>query len=511
MLEIVPATVGRVDLGAVLSWLDLAPTPARLDRLDRALPFLTSATEAIADVEGIDDEVSGHEPRELPLRHTVPAVSTTGAQPCDLEVIEAALAIRSGALSPVELLESCLATIERTDPAIGAFVSRSDGVAITQARLAGTGRATGVLHGIPFAVKDLIDTANLPTEYGSAAFAGRMARWDATVVARIRAAGGILVGKTATHEIASGVSTPRVRNPWDTSKMTSGSSGGSAAALAARQVPMALGTDTGGSLRLPAAFCGVTSIRPTFGLVPRSGAMLLASSFDTVGPMARSARDCWLLLQVLIHRAPAEPVSIAVEPSLLRVGLATDAMPEQRAVAETLRGLGAEVIDVELPSLTVTQAAGAVLALAEGAARFRKHVIRFAPIGEDILALLEAGLAIPVADFLHAGRVRAAIRRDYAELLAQVDAILLPTSPVPELPHGVTEVDGVPLISLLTPFTLPASVTGLPAIAFPCGFTASGMPVGAQLMGPANTESLLAAIVDAYQQATDWHTRKPAI
>ncbi len=493
-----------------LTLLGLEPTPDRLDRLARVIPFVTGAADVIAGVDGIgDDEVPGYRPRDLPLRHVVPAARATATEPGDLGVIEAALAIRNGTLSPAELLESCLATIARTEPSVGAFVSLIEDVARTQARLA-AGRPTGVLHGIPFAVKDLIDTANLPTEYGSAVFAGRMARWDATVVARIRAAGGILVGKTATHEIAYGVSTPRVRNPWDTTKMTSGSSGGSAAALAARQVPMALGSDTGGSLRLPSAFCGTTAIRPTFGLVPTSGAMTLAHSFDTVGPMARAAGDCWLLLKVLTHTAPNEPVSIAVDPSVLRIGVADGAMPEQLAVAETLRALGAEIIEVELPSLRVTQAAGSLLAFAEASAQFRDHVRRDAPFAEDIRSLLEVGLAVPVADFVHAGRVRAAIRRDYAELFGRVDAILLPTSPVSDLPHGIDQVDGTPLIPLLTPFTFPASLTGLPAIAFPCGFTTSGMPVGAQLMGPANTESLLAAVVEAYQKVTDWHTRKPA-
>jgi aspartyl-tRNA(Asn)/glutamyl-tRNA(Gln) amidotransferase subunit A len=412
-------------------------------------------------------------------------------------------------LSPVELLDSCLAAIERTEPMVGAFVRLTEDAARAQAKLANAGPPTGVLHGIPFAAKDLLDTVNTATEYGSAAFAGRMPRWDATAVARIRAAGGILVGKTATHEIAYGVSTPQTRNPWDLSKMTSGSSGGSAAALAARLVPMALGTDIGGSLRLPSAFCGTTAIRPTFGLVPRSGAMVLSPSFDTVGPMARTARDCLLLLQVLMNQAPSEPKSVTVDLRRVRIGVADISLPEQLAVAETLRDLGAQVVGVRLPPLDITQAAASVLLFAEAAAQFRAHVLRDEPFAEDIQSFLEAGLTVPVADFLHAQRVRAAIRRDYAELLGQVDLILLPASPVTDLRHGISEQNGTPLLPLLTPFTFPASLTGLPAIAFPCGFTPAGMPIGAQFMGPARTEPLLAAVADAYQQATDWHMRKP--
>jgi aspartyl-tRNA(Asn)/glutamyl-tRNA(Gln) amidotransferase subunit A len=293
--------------------------------------------------------------------------------------------------------------------------------------------------------------------------------------------------------------------------MVSGAAGGSAAALAARQVPMALGTDTGGSLRLPSAFCAITAIRPTFGLVPRSGVMVLSPSFDVVGPMARSARDCLLLLRVITNHAPPEPVSAVVDVRQVRIGVADMSLPAQVAAAEVLRDLGAQIVEVGLPSLEITQATAGVLVVAEAAAQFREHLLRGEPFAEDIQALLEAGLTVPVADFLHAQRVRAAIRRDYAELFGRVDLILVPTSPVTDLRHGVGEPHGVPLTSLLTSFTFPASLTGLPAIAFPCGFTTSGMPIGAQLMGPARTESLLAAVVDVYQQVTDWHTRTPPL
>ncbi|HEU5470705.1 MAG TPA: amidase [Actinophytocola sp.] len=499
-----------MDLQPIATWVGMEPTAERLDRLAWAAPFLTESSRAIAEVEGIgDDEVPEAAVDErLVVVEAAAAGAVAGTRPAELGVIDAALAIRNGKLAPAELLESCLETIERTDRLLGAFVRLTDDAARAQARLA-AGPPTGVLHGIPFAAKDLIDTVNAPTEYGSQAFAGRMPRWDATVITRIRSAGGILVGKTATHEIAYGVSTPQVRNPWDPAKMTSGSSGGSAAALAARQVPMALGTDTGGSLRLPSAFCGTTAIKPTFGLVPRTGVMLLAASFDTVGPMARTAQDCWLLLQVLTGTAPAEPAIVTVDPRRVRIGVADVATPDQHAAADVLRDQGAQLINVTLPSPQISQAAATVLAFAEAATQFRAHVLRDAPFPQDIQSVLEAGLTVPIADFLHAQRVRAAIRRDYAELFGRVDVILLPTSPITDLPHGISEWDGVPLIPLLTPYTLPASLTGLPAIAFPCGFTESGMPIGAQLIGPARSEPLLTAVAHAYQQATDWHTRQP--
>jgi aspartyl-tRNA(Asn)/glutamyl-tRNA(Gln) amidotransferase subunit A len=495
-----------MELEAVAAWVGLEPAPDRVDRLARAVPIVTEAARVVRSVTVPAGGVPRPAPGGVPLRAPggVPLPAPPGGEatePCELTMLEAVVAIRRGELSPAELLDSCLATIERTEPAIGAFARLTPD---TPRR-----HATGILHGIPFAAKDVIDTANVATEFGSAVFAGRVPRANATVVSRIEAAGGILIGKTATHEIAYGVSTPQVRNPWNPEKMTSGSSGGSAAALAARQIPVALGTDTGGSLRLPSAFCGTTAIKPTHGLVPRDGVMPLASSFDVVGPMARTAADCWLLLQVLTGADPVPPTTVDL-PNL-RIGITDLTRPQQSAVAETMRDLGARLIDVELPSLETTQATATVLAFAEASAEFRPHVVGGARFADDIQSLLEAGLTIPVADFLHAGRVRARIRREYDELFGRVDLILLPTSPVTDLPHGIVERDGVPLIPLLTPFTLPASLTGLPAIAFPCGFTETGMPVGVQLMGPDRSESLLAGVVAAYQEATDWHTRKPAL
>ncbi|RSM67723.1 amidase [Kibdelosporangium aridum] len=487
--------------------IGLELTPERLARLEWATPFVTASVAAIAEAEGIDD-VPDSPRTTIPVRDEPYSVLSDPTEPYELGVVEAAVAVRRGQVSPSELLASCLS---RMEPGLGAFVQLTDDAARAQADLAGQQPPTGVLHGIPFAAKDLIDTSNVATEYGSAAFAGRVPPWDATVVSRVRSAGGILVGKTATHEIAYGVSTPAVRNPWNTDRMASGSSGGSAAALAARQVPMALGTDTGGSLRLPSAFCGTSAIRPTYGLIPRSGVMTLSASFDAVGPMARSARDCLVLLRVLAGEPPAEPTSPVVDLAQVRVGLADIATPYEVAVAETLRTRGAQIIEVTLPSLQITQAAASVLVFAEAAAEFRPHLQRGAEFAEDIQAFLEAGLAVPVADFLHAQRVRNAIKRDYANLLGEVDVLLLPTSPVTELPHGVSSLDGVPLVPVLTPYTFPASLTGLPAIAFPCGFSPSGMPVGAQLMGPAHSEPLLAAVANAYQQELDWHTYMPPL
>lgn len=412
--------------------------------MDWAARFITSAVRTIAEVDGIDDEeVPLVEPEEIPIRYQAPAGSTVSARPCELGVVEAAAAIRRGELTSVELLRSCLATIERTEPEVGAFVQLTDDIARTQATLADQGATTGLLHGIPFAAQDLLDTVNAS------------ARWDATVISRVRAAGGILVGKTANHE--------------------------SAAALGARQVPMALGTDSRASH-------GSTAIRPTPGLVPRKGVRVPVPSFDSVGPMTRSARDCLLLLQVMANQAPPEPAMPVVDLRRVRIGLADVSLPEQRAVSETLCDLGAQIVEIQLPPREITQATAGVLLAAEAAARLRRNVPRDA----EIRSFLAAGQAVAVGDFLHAQRVRAVIRRDYADLLCRVDVILLPASPMADLP-------------LLTTFSVPAGLVGLPAITFPC----SDMQIGAQLTGPAGTEPLLAAIVDAWQRVTDWHTRNP--
>ncbi|MBB5894892.1 amidase [Kutzneria kofuensis] len=467
-------------------------------RLEWAQPFVTAAVDAVRAAD-------------------VPA---DAVEPWQLGLVAAACAIHDGALTPLELVESCLARIADTEPAVHAFVSVAEDARAKAAALTGR-RPETVLHGVPVAVKDLIDVAGTVTAAGTTVFTEPAAE-DATVVTRIGAAGGIVIGKTHTHEIAYGVSTPQSRNPWDTSKMTSGSSGGSAAALAAGQVPAALGTDTGGSLRLPSAFCGTTAIKPTHGLLPVAGIRPLAWSHDVVGPMTRDARDALLLLRVLSGQAVGDPlVTVGRLPSVagLRVGIPDDAFlagarPEvlaaMDAVADVLADLGATTVPVTLPSLAVFGAVSSVLVFREAAESYREHLAG-EPFSHGIQAFLEAGQHAPAEDYVMARRVRRRLIEQVTGVLATVDVLLMPTSPVPDLPHGAESVDGVPLIPVLTPFTLPASVTGLPAVAFPAGATDAGMPIGVQLMGPAHSETLLAATAHAYQQATPWHLRRPPL
>jgi aspartyl-tRNA(Asn)/glutamyl-tRNA(Gln) amidotransferase subunit A len=420
----------------------------------------------------------------------------------------------------LELVDSCLSRIEATEPTVHAFVS----VAADQARAraaALTGRPSALLHGVPVGVKDLIDVAGTVTAAGTTVFT-KPADADAAVVTRVTDAGGIVIGKTATHEIAYGVSTPQTHNPWDPTKMTSGSSGGSAAALAAGNVAAALGTDTGGSLRLPSAFCGTTAIKPTFGLVPMDGVRPLAWSHDVVGPMARDARDALLLLRVLTGSTIGDPLHALGKMwsvAGLRVGVPTDAflgparadvLAAMDSVADVLADLGATIVPVTPPAPELFGAVSSVMVFREAAEIYREHVAG-EPFSHDIQAFLEAGQDARPEDYVMAQRVRRRLIQQLTALLNTVDVLLTPSSPVPDLPHDTQSVDDVPLLALLTAFMFPASLTGLPAIAFPAGATDAGMPIGAQLIGPAHGETLLAGVADAYQSATTWHLRRPPL
>ncbi|MBA8925012.1 aspartyl-tRNA(Asn)/glutamyl-tRNA(Gln) amidotransferase subunit A [Kutzneria viridogrisea] len=491
---------------AVAAGMD--PTPERLLRLDWALPFLAGSVEQL---------------RALHPDENLAAAPSSVTRPSELGLVEAASAIHAGELTPSELVADCAARIAATEPALSAFARTAVEAARERADRLDGRRPTGPLHGIPYAAKDLIDTAGLATEYGSPVHAGRVPAEDAEVVRALDAAGGVLLGKTHTHQIAYGVATPQTRNPWDTTKMASGSSGGSAVALAARQVPAALGTDTGGSLRLPSAFCGTTAIKPTYGLVPGGGVRTLSWSYDVTGPMARDARDALLLLRVLTGQVQGDPRAVLGElPALhgARIGVPDEeflalAQPEVVAalygVGGVLADLGAQLVPVTPPPTSLTSSVSTVVVFKEAADLFGEHVRRGECFDEDIQSFLEAGLLTTVEDYLLAQRARRAVVGAYTQLLREVDAVLLPTSPITDLPHGTVAVNDLPLVPVLTPYTFPASCTGLPAVAFPCGFTSHGMPIGAQLLGPAFAETALVGVVHAYQSATDWHRAAPVL
>ena len=448
-----------------------------------------------------------------------------------MSLTEAAEAVRSNTVTAAELLEACLARIEQTEPSVGAFASVQADAARADAARLDRSSARGPLRGVPVALKDLFFTQGIATEANCDALKGFTPDADATVVSRLRDAGAVVVGKTNTHELAYGVSCPASRNPWDPQRMTGGSSGGSAASLAARQVFGALGTDTGGSVRIPSNYCGTTGIKTTRDAVPRDGVHLISWTYDTVGPMARTAADCGLLLDVIAGFSRLDPYSTktpltpAEAPAVLVLGVPDegffegfDTDPEVRAVmdeaVDVLGSVVAEVRTVRVPNTAEHFDAGAAIVFAESAALLQDlRASSSELIGEEPRAIMESGAAIPGTALAAAQARRVSFERAYLGVFDDqgVDLIVTPVNPNQVLDHGAVELGGVPLIPATTQFTFPVNGAGLPAIALPGGFAADGLPIGFQIIGRPFTERTLAAVGEAFQQRTDHHAQAPRL
>ncbi len=451
--------------------------------------------------------------------------------PNELGLSEMSRVLHANEISPVELLDACLERIHSTDADIGAFTAidfegvRADARALTDSP------SRGPLWGIPIAVKDVIDVAGMATTANCEAKRGFVAQDDATSVARLKAAGAVVLGKTNTHELAHGVSCPSSRNPWNTTRMTGGSSGGSAAGVAARQFPGALGTDTGGSVRIPAAYCGITGLRPTPGVIPRDGVHLISWTYDTVGPLARSAEDCSLLLQAMAGPSTKDPYSIRDElfeeqpPASVSLGVpepsffeAIDTEPEILEVLhdaiEVLSGIVARVSTVNVPHVSRHADAGRTIVFAESA-RLLHALYTDCPegIGEGPRSIIEFGRRVTGSQLALAHNERVQFKSDYEAVFREqrVDLIITPVTPNRVLDHGVEYLDGEPLIPATLPFTYPVGGAGLPSMALPGGFDSDGMPIGFQLVGTHLSDLTLAAVADAYQRRTDWHLAAPDI
>jgi aspartyl-tRNA(Asn)/glutamyl-tRNA(Gln) amidotransferase subunit A len=416
------------------------------------------------------------------------------AEPTSLGVIAAAEAIRAGSLSPVELVESCLAKIRALDGELKAWAHVDGAGALATAREraaeARARRLRGVLHGVPVGVKDIFDVAGMPTTGGARAFAHTHPTLDAAAVARIRAAGAIVIGKTVTTEFAYR-DPAATRNPWSHEHTPGGSSAGSAAAVAARMVPAALGSQTVGSVLRPAAYCGVVGFKGTHGLVPVAGVIPLAWSLDHVGVLTRSVDDAALAMSVMAGRKPAESVvsapRLAIAPELsARASRETAAHLE--AVADAFARAGATVSKIEMPpSFRELAAAGLTVLEAEAAAyhqpAFARHADDYSP---EMRNLVEAGLRVSATTYVRANRARLAFREDVMPLLAAHDALLSPTAPTPA-PAGLGSTgDG----SLCAPW----SNAGVPAITLPSGIASSGLPHAIQLVQAAGASSRLFAV-----------------
>ena len=445
--------------------------------------------------------------------------------------------LRKGSLSPVELTEDCLARIEKLNPRLNAFITVTADSARAQARTAEAeirrGNWRGPLHGIPLALKDLIDTAGVRTTAASSLFKDRIPAEDAEVIRRLREAGAVLLGKQNLHEFAYGGSSMvsyfgEVRNAWNSEHIAGGSSGGSATAVAAGLGYGAIGTDTAGSVREPAALCGVVGLKPTYGRVSARGVIPLSISLDHVGPIARTVADVAVILQAIAGfdakdkasvDVPVEDHVAALGKSLepLRIGvprkfffedLDADVASAMNHALSGLATLGAELRELELPMST-----DRTLQSAEAYAFHAEFVARIPELYQpETLRRIRTGEKVSPEKVLECRRDLERARRDITATFDDVDLLVTPTTPIPaptiaELKQNPDLLRPRELVLLRN--TRPINVWGLPAISIPCGFTPSGLPIGLQITGPHWGEAKVLQLAHAYEQATAWHKREP--
>jgi aspartyl-tRNA(Asn)/glutamyl-tRNA(Gln) amidotransferase subunit A len=462
----------------------------------------------------------------------------------ELTLVDAAALVERRDLSPVELVDACLDRIESTNDVLRAYISVYGEAARTVAKahelMLGAGMRIGPLHGVPIALKDNIALAGLATTAGSRILADWVPGDDATVAARLKGAGAIVIGKTNMHEFAWGGTTANphygfCRNPWDPERFPAGSSGGSGAAVAARTCFGALGTDTGGSIRLPSAVNGITGIRPTIGRVSNHGVVPLAWSMDTVGPMARTVHDCALMFNAIAGHdpkddssAPVPVVDYTAELGLgvrrLRIGvipgyffhhLQPAVLASVQSALSTLESEGASVVDVEVDHIHGNISAQLTVESCEPST-YHQRWLRERPhdYGDDVRLLLEVGELHLATHYLQAQRYRNLLRRQFLEAFKHVDVFVCPTLPFTATPVGATTVviegeEEEDMLSAIMQYTGVPSLTGLPSLAVPCGFDDDGLPIGMQVIGKPFDEATLFRVGAAFQTVTDFHRRRP--
>jgi aspartyl-tRNA(Asn)/glutamyl-tRNA(Gln) amidotransferase subunit A len=440
--------------------------------------------------------------------------------------------------SPVEVVDALAARIEQLNPALGAFTTMCLERASEEARSAEQaylgGKANSPLLGVPFGAKDMFDSKGIRTTYGSAMFSDHIPSADAAAVRRVREAGGILVGKTQTHEFAWGITSVNPvmgtsRNPWSVERVSGGSSGGSAVALAANLVPLALGSDTGGSIRVPSAFCGTVGLKPTYGRISKAGMFPLADSLDHPGPMARTPTDAAMLLAALAGVDPDDPttedvpvpemdvletaledVRVGVCPDLHVVPLAPDIQEAFDSTTRVLERLGAEFVEVALPEAERVYEVFGVIQRAEALfthAQAGLFPARREEYGEDILRRLELATRALTSDYLEASAARQRLRTGLTRVFSEADLLLTPVaagSPLligeEQLAHLGRERD---FRELVLSYTVLQDLTGLPAVAVRAGFDALGIPIGVQLTGPPWSEARVLGAANAFHAATE--------
>ena len=453
--------------------------------------------------------------------------------------------VQNKAISPVEIIEAHLTRIDATEPVLNSFITlladEARGAALQAEKDIQAGRYKGPLHGIPVALKDLYDTGGVRTTSGSRIFDNFIPTEDCTVAAKFQQAGAILVGKLNMHPFAYGptgenLDYGHMHNPWNPDMVTGGSSGGSGSAAAAGQCTITTGSDTGGSIRIPAALCGIVGLKPTYGLVSRHGLTALSWSLDHPGPMTRTVEDAAITMNVIAGHDPKDVASAKVDiPDYtsaltgdikgLRIGIVkeyfeTPLDPQVRkAVMDAiglLESMGAEVKEVSYPMFNQSQAISSTVLMSEATAYHRDLLEKDGhQIYEPVRQRLEAGLFISAAEYLRAQQARTIFDNQGRRLLDDVDLLAGPTEPVTAPRIMASKVmageQEVGVVGALTQYTRPYNINGFPAISVPCGFSDENMPIGLQLAGKPFDELTVLRAAHAYEQATDWHTRRPPV
>jgi len=449
-------------------------------------------------------------------------------------------AIRAGKLSPVALTEASLERIEAIDGKLMSFIHVSRH-ALESARAAEReikqGKWRGPLHGIPIAVKDNYLTQDMPTTVGSTAPGLSFAMRDSAAAARLRKAGAVLIGKTRTHEFAWGNVTPPVRNPWDLTRVPSGSSGGSGAAVAGGLCAAALGSDTGGSIRMPASACGTVGLKATFGRVSRDGVVPHSWSLDHAGPLTRTVADAAHMLQVLAGYDPADPAcqdqpvpaygkALGRPVKGMTIGVCRNHFFDDlqddvaRAVEQAIDDLarsGAQIRDLHIPLLE--HGLGAIFAIElSSSTAYHDESLRAGRVQHyqpDVRMLVEVGRLVTGPDYLKAEQYRSALMDEYRKVLEAVDVVIGPTTPITAWKRGEWTVDvagrAESVLAASWRFTYPYNLTGLPALSVPCGFDRDGLPIGLQIAGRPFDESAVLRVAHAYERSHEWKDRWPAL
>ena len=453
-----------------------------------------------------------------------------------------AVLIKAQELSPVELINTCIDRIAALQPTLNAFLDVWTDAAITNAKLAEEeifhGKYRGPLHGIPIGFKDLVDVSGTRTTGGSKLLTENIAKRDATIVSRLRSAGAIPIGKLNLVEFAFGTTglnpnTGNVKNPWDTSRVTAGSSSGSAAAVASGMIPLAIGTDTGGSIRMPSALCGIAGFKPTYGRIPRDGVLDLSWSMDHVGPMARTTEDCAFIMNAVADKDLIDPSSSSekkpdftsqIDSGIrgLKIGVPVDYFFDEFVDDEILKKVkaainlfaenGAEIVELHMPWISKGREINLGVMVPEAVSVHAEMLARSPDLyTPEVRHRIQSGSNAPADDYIRAKQAREWFNQQVAQVIKDIDVLLTPTVPIqaPTIKECTLSSGNQVGGSELPIFTSIFNVTGQPSHNIPCGFTKDCMPVGMMITGHPFDDVTVLRTGYAYEQLTDWHQREP--